>query len=131
MIPSSPPPNAHNIRLELPTRPITRARAKKLLSQVNLLLNEHVIDFNDNFILPKNSVLLVLSFEDSAMDGDQGYAAVIQRRPSNEEVKALACGPFGQRGEGQCPYGQARDQGPSVQAKTHVEEPGRKPNSTA
>ena len=76
--PSSSPPNAHDIRLELPTGPITRACAKKLQTQVILLLNEHVIDFNENFILPKNSVLLVLRFEDSLMDGDQGYANVIQ-----------------------------------------------------
>ena len=85
---------------------------------MNLLLNEHVIDFNENFILPKNSVLLVLRFEDSTMDGDQGYAAVIQGRPSNEEVKALIYDPFGQGGEGQCPYDQARDQGPSGQAQS-------------
>ena len=116
--PSSPPPNAHDIRLELPTGPITRARAKKLQSQVNLLLNEYVIDFNENFILPKNSDLLVLRFEDLAMDRDQGYATVIQGRPSNEEIKALAYGPFGQGGEGQGPCGQARDQGPNGQAQS-------------
>ena len=40
---------------------------------MNLLLNEYVINFNENFILPKNNILLVLRFEESAMDGDQGY----------------------------------------------------------
>ena len=45
--PSSPPPNAQDIRIELPTAPITRARAKKLQDQVNLLLNEYVINFNE------------------------------------------------------------------------------------
>ena len=81
---------------------------------MNSLLNKHVINFNENFILPKNSILLVLRFEDSMMDGDQGYAVVIQGRPSNEEVKALAYDPFGQArdpnpsGQAQSPYGGTR-----------------------
>ena len=85
---------------------------------MNLLLNEHVINFNENFILPKNSILIVLRFEDSTIEEFQGYAAIIQGRPSNEEAKAPAYGPFGQGEEGQGPCGQARDQGPCGQEQS-------------
>lgn len=109
--PSSSPP-----RIELPTGPITRARAKKLQDKVNLLLNEHVINFNENFVLPKNNILLVLRFEDSTIDGDQRYAAVMQGRPSNEEAQASSYGPLDQGEGGQGPCGTTRDQGPCGQA---------------
>lgn len=61
---SSPPPNDQDIRIELPTGPITRARAKKIQDQVNLFLNDHIINFKENFILPQSCNLLVLRYLD-------------------------------------------------------------------
>ena len=61
---SSPPPNDQDIHIELPTVPITRARAKKIQDQVNLFLNDHIINFKENVILPQSFDLLVLKYLD-------------------------------------------------------------------
>ena len=60
---------SQDIRIEMPTGPITRARAKRLQEQVNLILNEYNNLFSENFILPKSSVLFVLRY----VDAHSGY----------------------------------------------------------
>ena len=49
---------------EIRIGPITRAHAKLLEQQVNSLLTETDICFNENFILPKSLHLCMISFED-------------------------------------------------------------------
>jgi hypothetical protein len=56
--------NSQDIRIEMPTGPITRARAKQLQQQENLILNEYNNLFSENFILPKSSILFVLRYID-------------------------------------------------------------------
>jgi hypothetical protein len=41
---------------------MTRSRAKQLEQEVNALLTDSNFDLNENYILPKSSVLLVLRF---------------------------------------------------------------------
>jgi hypothetical protein len=59
---------------EIRIRPITRARAKLLEQQVNSLLVEPDLLFNENFILPKSMHLCMISFVDNtsvARGGDE------------------------------------------------------------
>jgi hypothetical protein len=49
---------------EIRIGPITRARAKLLEQQVNALLIEHDLLFNENFILPKSMHLCMIRFVD-------------------------------------------------------------------
>jgi hypothetical protein len=56
--------NSQDIRIKMPTGPITRARAKQLQLQVNLIINEYNNLFSANFILPKSSILFVFRYID-------------------------------------------------------------------
>ena len=42
--------------------PITRSRAKKLQQEVNVLLSEIYFNINENYILPKSCLLVLLRF---------------------------------------------------------------------
>jgi hypothetical protein len=65
--------NLQDIRIEMPTGPITRARAKQLQQQVNLILNEYNNLFSENFILPKSSILFVLRYVDACGDDAKAH----------------------------------------------------------
>ena len=114
---------------DLPSGPITRARAKLLKEQVNLFLAESHNVINEHFILPKNSVLLVLRFDYSEMDRDQGYAAVIPRSPSKEDAQVLAHGPCDQGEDYQAQDKVNQGTGPynGARSKTHQQAQGPKP----
>jgi hypothetical protein len=55
---------SQDIRIDMPTGPITRAQARQLQQQVNLILNEYNNLFSENFILPKSSILFILRYID-------------------------------------------------------------------
>jgi hypothetical protein len=44
----------------IPTRPITRSRAKKIQQEVHVLLYEFQSNTNENFMLPKSCMLIFL-----------------------------------------------------------------------
>uniref|UniRef100_K3XPI5 Uncharacterized protein n=1 Tax=Setaria italica TaxID=4555 RepID=K3XPI5_SETIT len=52
--------------------PITRSRAKELQQEVNALLYEVYLNINENYILPKSSTLLLLSFTKEDDKNTQG-----------------------------------------------------------
>ena len=75
--------------------PITRARAKLLKQQVNLLLNDTLID--ENFILPKSLYLCMIRYEDGASiarGGEEQLDMVLDEKTSHgrarEEREACA-----------------------------------------
>ena len=49
-------------REQVNIRPITRSRAKKLQQEVNVLLCEIHFNINENYILPKSCMLVLLRF---------------------------------------------------------------------
>jgi hypothetical protein len=55
---------SQDIRIDMPTGPITRAQARQLQQQVNLILNEYNNLFSENFILPNSSILFILRYID-------------------------------------------------------------------
>jgi hypothetical protein len=46
----------------IPTRPITRSRAKQIQQEVHALLYEFKLNTTDNFMLPKSCMLILLRF---------------------------------------------------------------------
>jgi hypothetical protein len=48
----------------IPTGPITRSRAKQIQQEVHVLLYEFKLNTNDNFMLPKSCMLILLKFID-------------------------------------------------------------------
>jgi hypothetical protein len=46
----------------IPTGPITRSRAKKIQQEVHALLYEFQSNTNENFMLPKSCMLILLRF---------------------------------------------------------------------
>jgi hypothetical protein len=46
----------------IPTGPMTRSRAKQIQQEVHALLYELKVNTNDNFMLPKSSMLILLRF---------------------------------------------------------------------
>jgi hypothetical protein len=46
----------------IPTRPITRSRAKQIQQEVHALLYEFKLNTNDNFMLPKSCMLIFPRF---------------------------------------------------------------------
>jgi hypothetical protein len=99
----SPPPNG----------PIKRSRAKKLLQEVHALLYEFQLNSNDNFMLPKSCMLILLRYvEENHQDEGhearigkvlvirQGHSAISSnqqvirqaiRQSPESEVRALNC----------------------------------------
>ena len=65
--------------------PITRSRAKKLQQEVNMLLSEIYFNINENYILPKMCMLLVLRFtkEDDKNTKEEDYKEGPHSNPTN------------------------------------------------
>jgi hypothetical protein len=71
-----------------PTGPITRSRAKKIQQEVHALLCELKLNSNDNFMLPKSCMLILLRYmEESHQDED--HEAEIGKNPRHSAM------PFG------------------------------------
>jgi hypothetical protein len=67
-----------------PTGPITRSRAKKLQQEVHALLCELKLNSNDNFMLPKSCMLILLRYveenhQDEGQEARIGKVLVIQQ----------------------------------------------------
>jgi hypothetical protein len=56
-----PAPTASPTTFPISTGPITRSRAKKIQQEVHALLYEFQLNSNDNFMLPKSCMLILLS----------------------------------------------------------------------
>ena len=65
--------------------PITRSRAKKLQQEVNALLSEIHFNINENYILPKSCMLLLLRFtkEDDKNTEGEDYREGPHSNPSS------------------------------------------------
>jgi hypothetical protein len=59
-----------------PTGPITRCRAKKIQQEVHALLCELKLNYNDNFMLPKSCMLILLRYVEENHQ-DEGHEARI------------------------------------------------------
>jgi hypothetical protein len=59
-----------------PTGPITRSRAKKIQQEVHALLCELKLNSNDNFMLPKSCMLILLRYVEENHQ-DEGHKARI------------------------------------------------------
>ena len=69
---SSPQDDHPQLQVEASTRktylgPMTRSRAKQIQQEVNALLTDSKLDMNENYILPKSCVLLLLRFLSTEM----------------------------------------------------------------
>ena len=53
---------ASSTLLTISTGPITRSRAKKIQQEVHALLYEFQLNTNENFMLPKSCMLILLRF---------------------------------------------------------------------
>jgi hypothetical protein len=58
------------------TKPITRSRAKKIQQEVHALLYEFQFNTNDNFMLPKSCMLILLRYVEENHQ-DEGHEARI------------------------------------------------------
>ena len=78
--------------------PITRSRAKKLQEQVNSFLTESILNTNENFILPKCSILLVLRHiheeKDDTLRGEELPQEDHQVEPAKTEQFQTKNGPL-------------------------------------
>ena len=72
-------------RKQVNIRPITRSRAKKLQQDVNALLCEIHFNINENYILPKSCMLLLLRFtkEDDKNTEEEDYREGPHSNPSS------------------------------------------------
>jgi hypothetical protein len=71
-----PAPTASPTTFLISTRPITCSRAKKIQQEVHALLYEFQLNSNDNFMLPKSCMLILLRYvEDNHQD--EGHEARI------------------------------------------------------
>jgi diphthamide biosynthesis methyltransferase len=52
----------HSTLPNIPTGPITRNRAKQIQQEVHTLLYKFKLNTNDNFMLPKSCMLILLRF---------------------------------------------------------------------
>jgi len=62
------------------TGPITRSRAKKIQQEVHALLYEFQFHTNDNFMLPKSCMLILLRYIEENHQ-DEGQEAGIGKNP--------------------------------------------------
>ena len=53
---------ASSTLLTIPTRPITRSRMKKIQQEVHMLLYDFQLNTNENIMLPKSCMLILLMF---------------------------------------------------------------------
>ena len=61
---TSPTTSPADTPLQVPTRPITRSRAKKIQQEVHALLCEFQLNIDGNFELPQSCMLLLLRFSE-------------------------------------------------------------------
>jgi hypothetical protein len=104
-----PAPTASPTTFPISTGPITRSRAKKIQQEVHVLLYEFQLNSNDNFMLPKSCMLILLRYvEENHQDEGhearidkvlvirQGHSAIssnqqVIRQSPESEVRALNC----------------------------------------
>jgi ABC-type sulfate transport system substrate-binding protein len=104
-----PAPTASPATFPISTGPITRSRAKKIRQEVHALLYEFQFNTNDNFMLPKSFVLILLRYveenhQDEGHEARIGKVLVIRqshsaisskqqviRQSLESEVRALNC----------------------------------------
>jgi hypothetical protein len=108
-----PAPTASPTTFPISTGPITRSRAKKIQQDVHALLYEFQLKTNDNFMLPKSCMLILLRYvemnhQDEGHEARIGKVLVIQqghsaissnqrvirqsiRQSPESEVRALNC----------------------------------------
>jgi hypothetical protein len=74
--------------LPIPNGPITRSRAKKLQQEVHALLYEFQLNTNDNFMLPKSCMLILLRYieENRQNEGQEaGIGKILAIRQSSDQ----------------------------------------------
>jgi hypothetical protein len=72
-----PAPTASPTTFPISTRPITRSQAKKIQQEVHVLLYEfELLNSNDNFMLPKSCMLILLRYVEENHQ-DEGHEARI------------------------------------------------------
>jgi hypothetical protein len=108
-----PAPTASPTTFPISTGPITRSRAKKIQQEVHALLYEFQLNSNNNFMLPKSCMLILLRYvegnhQDEGHEARIGKVLVIQqgdsaissnqqvirqsiRQSPESEVRALNC----------------------------------------
>ena len=64
--------DVNTAREQVKIGPITRSRAKKVQQEVNTLLCEIYFNINENYILPKSCMLLLLRFTKEDDKNTQG-----------------------------------------------------------
>jgi hypothetical protein len=99
-----PAPTASPTTFPISTGPITRSRAKKIQQEVHALLYEFQLNSNDNFMLPKSCMLILLRYieenhQDEGHEARIGKVLVIRQghsaSSSNQQVirQAIRQGP--------------------------------------
>jgi hypothetical protein len=71
-----PAPTASPTTFPISTGPITRSQAKKIQQEVHALLYEFQLNSNDNFMLPKSCMLMLLRYVEENHQ-DEGHKARI------------------------------------------------------
>jgi hypothetical protein len=85
-----PAPTASPTTFPISTGPITRSLTKKIQQEVHALLYEFQFNTNDNFMLPKSCMLILLGYVDENHQ-DEGHEArigkvlVIRQFPANSK----------------------------------------------
>jgi hypothetical protein len=85
-----PAPTASPTTFPISTGPITRSQAKKIQQEVHTLLYEFQLNSNDNFMLPKSCMLILLRYVEENHQ-DEGHEAriskvlVIRQFPANSK----------------------------------------------
>jgi hypothetical protein len=79
-----PAPTASPTTFPISIGPITRSRAKKIQQEVHALLYEFQLNRNDNFMLPKSCMLILLRYiqenhQDEGHEARIGKVLVIQQ----------------------------------------------------
>jgi hypothetical protein len=82
-----PAPTASPTTLPISTGPITRSRAKNIQQEVHTLLYEFQLNSNDNFMLPKSCMLILLRYveenhQDEGHEARIGKVLVIRQFPA-------------------------------------------------
>jgi hypothetical protein len=75
-----PAPTASPTTFPISNGPITRSRAKKIQQEVHTLLYEFQFNTNDNFMLPKSCMLILLRYVEENHE-DEGHEAGIGKNP--------------------------------------------------
>jgi hypothetical protein len=73
-----PPPIASPTTFPISTGPITRSQTKKIQQEVHALLYEFQLNSNDNFMLPKSCMLILLRYIEENHQ-DEGHKARISK----------------------------------------------------